>query len=199
VVGYVRCVRGLTPTARDCYATRVEQTHVELIVQMTARVSAAAFAAALILFALSGRDRQRGARRGVRLFMAFILAHSIHFCAVIGLAAVTGQENIRARGGWLVALTIAGLFYLSSFAILQAWRRVGSGRSMSSAARRAAHIGVAFIAVVFLTSYIARAATLPIYWLPTIGMIGTVAAFFLRARRIVAPSIGSSKAASQLR
>jgi hypothetical protein len=176
----------------------VEQTHVELMVQVTARVSAAAFAAALILF-VTGRDRQRGARRGVRMFIAFILAHSIHFGAVIGLAAVTGQENIRARGGWPVALIVAALFYLSSFAILRAWRRVGSGRPMSSAARRAAHLGVAFIAVVFVNSYIARVETLPIYWLPTIGMIGTVAFFFLQARSAVAASVESSNAARQLR
>jgi multisubunit Na+/H+ antiporter MnhB subunit len=127
----------------------VEQPQVELIVRLTARVSAAAFAAALILFALGHRHRRRGVRYGVRLFVAFILAHTIHFSAVAWLAMLTAGENIRRRGGWAVVLAVAVLFYLAAFGILRAWRKIGSARLLSRNDRLVTDVGVAFIAFVF--------------------------------------------------
>jgi hypothetical protein len=154
---------------------------IELLVRVTARLSAAAFAAALIVFASRGFHRRR-VHRAVHFLVAFILAHTIHFLAVVWLAVATQGENIQVRGGWVAALIVAGLFYASAFAVMRAWNGLASGRALSSGERLAAYGCVAVIALVFLNSYVARVASLPIYWLPTIGMIAIVIDYFVRAR-----------------
>lgn len=98
----------------------MDQPTVELIVRVTARFSAAAFAAALILFVAGHQHDQRRLRIGTRLFAAFIVAHTIHFGTVAWLAAVTRVENIRQRDGWTVVLTVALLFYVAAFVVLRA-------------------------------------------------------------------------------
>lgn len=168
---------------RHEYATRVEQTHVEVIVRLTARISAAAFAAALIVFAAGARNRRPGKRAAVRLLAAFILAHTIHFGAVLWLAVATAGENIRARGGWIFMLTVAVLFYLSAFSILRDWTRLGAGRASARGQRLAAHAGVVFIALIFLNSYGARAGRMPLFWLPTILIAAAVVTYFKRMPR----------------
>ena len=160
----------------------MEQPDVELIVRVTARISAALFAAALISFAAAARRHQgRGPR--IRLFIAFLLAHSIHFGAVMWLAALTAGENIRARGGWILVLTVAALFYLAAFSILRAWSRPAAGRAPSRVERLSAHAGVAFVALIFLNSYAARAGRMPVYWVPTILLLAVVVAYFSLVRQ----------------
>jgi hypothetical protein len=166
---------------RHEYATRVEQPQVELIVRLTARISAAAFAAALMVFAARGRSRPVGVRHEIRLLIAFVLAHTIHFGAVMCLAVVTAGENIRARGGWILVLTVAVLFYLAAFSILRAWR-LADAAAWPRGQRLVAHAGVVFIALIFLNSYGARAVRMPVYWLPAILMAAAVVAYFIRVR-----------------
>lgn len=158
----------------------MEQAQVELIVRATARVSAACFAAALIAFAARAPRHHEAGSTGVRLFVAFILAHTIHFGAVLWLAVLTSGENIRARDGWFVVLTVGALFYLAAFAILGAWRGFGAGRTVTRAKRLAGHAGVAFIAVIFLNSYAARVGRMPVYWVPAILMVAVVTGYFIR-------------------
>jgi hypothetical protein len=166
----------------ELLAIPMDLPQIESIVRVTARISAAAFATALIVFASSGLHR-RHIRRAVHFLIAFVLAHTIHFLAVAWLAMATQGENIQARGGWAVALPAAALFYASAFGVLRAWNAFASGRAVSNGERLAAYGGVAVIALVFLNSYVARVATLPVYWFPTIGMIVIVAGYFVRARR----------------
>jgi hypothetical protein len=166
-------------------ATAMEQPQVELVVRLTARVSAAAFAAALILFAVGHRRRQRGVRYGIRLFIGFIVAHTIHFSAVAWLAVLTAGENIRMRDGWAVVLTVAVLFYLAAFGILRAWRVLGAGRTWSWGDRLTAHAGITLIALVFLNSYLGRVGTMPVYWLPAVGLIASVVLYFVQMRAAV--------------
>jgi hypothetical protein len=163
----------------------VEQPQIELFVRLTARVSAAAFGLALLLFSFSAL-RPRRVRHALWFLSAFIVVHTIHFGTVGWLAAVTDGSNIQARGGWPVAAAVAGLFYLSAFALLRLWRDVGSGRGVTSGERLLAHASVAVIALVFLNSYVARVETMPVYWLPTIGMVAVVSAYFVRARAATA-------------
>jgi hypothetical protein len=160
----------------------VEQAQIELIVRLTARASAATFAAALLLFSSSGGHRRRFVRDGIRCLAVFIVVHTVHFGAVAWLTAVTNGANIQARGGWPLMAAVAGLFYLSAFAILTLWRGVESGRGAGSLTRLAASVGVALIALVFLNSYVARVEAAPVYWLLATGMIAVVAAYFVRAR-----------------
>lgn len=164
----------------------MEQPQIELVVRLTARMSGAAFATALMLLSFSSGHRQRRARRGIQFLSAFILVHTIHFGAVVWLAAVTNGANIQARGGALEMIVVAGLFYVSAFAILRLWRGVNSGRRAAPGERLAAYVGVALIALVFLNSYVARVERMPVYWLPTIGMIAVVAVYFVRARAAIA-------------
>jgi len=160
----------------------VDQPQIELIVRLTARMSAAAFAAALLLFSVGRGRSQRRVRQGLQFLAAFILVHTVHFGAVLWLAALSNGANIQARGGWPLMVVVAGLFYLSAFALLRLWRGIDAGRAVTSGKRVGAAAGVAVIAIVFLNSYVARVERMPIYWLPTIGMIAVVAAYFARAR-----------------
>jgi hypothetical protein len=160
----------------------VDQPDVELIVRLTARVSAAAFAGALILFAAGYQHDQRRLFLGTRLFAAFIVAHTIHFWAVAWLAVASGGENIRERGGWTVVLTVALLFYTAVFLVLRAWRYAALRHASSGSLHVTADVAVVAIAVVFLTSYLARVQRMPVYWLPAICLAGIVALYFVRTR-----------------
>ena len=149
-------------------------------------MSAAAFATALLLFSFSTGPHPRRMRRALQLLWAFVAVHTIHFGFVVWLAAVTNGANIDDRGGWTLMVVVAALFYGSSFAVLRLWHDVDSHRRAASDARTGAYAGVAFIAVVFLNSYLARARDMPIYGLAAIGMIAVVALYFVRARVAIA-------------
>jgi hypothetical protein len=166
----------------------VEQAQVELIVRVTARISAGAFALALMLFAAGPSNRSPSHWLDIRAFVAFILAHTIHFGAVAWLAALTAGDNIHQRGGWAVVLTVAVLFYLAAFQILRVWHGLRKGRSLSRGACLTAHGSVALIAVVFLNSYLARVGRMPLYWVPAIGLVAIVAIYFAR----LAPAASAS-------
>ncbi len=158
----------------------MDQPNAELIVRLTARVSVAIFAAALITFAAGYPHDRRRLQVGARLFAGFIVAHTIHFAAVAWLAFVTAAENIRERDGWAVVVTVALLFYVAAFLVSRAWGDAAMGRSSSRSLRVTAHIAVVAIAAVFLNSYLARVGRMPMYWLPTVGLAGTVALYFVR-------------------
>lgn len=146
------------------------------MVRVTARISASAFVAALIVFAIRGGNSVR-VTHALRFFGAFVLAHTIHFGAVVWLAVITASENIRARGGWPLMLLIATLFYLACFAILRAWTYLAVRRALSRGHWSAAHAGVVLIALIFLNSYVARVGAMPIYWVPALVMIAAVIAY----------------------
>ena len=167
----------------------VDQATAELMVRLTARVSVVMFAAALIAFAAGYQhDRQR-LHVGTRLFAGFIVAHTIHFATVAWLAVVTSGENIRERDGWAVVVTVALLFYLAVFSVLRAWGDTAMGRTSSRGPRVAANVAIVAIAAVFLNSYLARVGRMPMYWLPTAGLAGTVALYFVRMRGASGPSL----------
>jgi hypothetical protein len=165
----------------------VDQPTVELIVRLTARLSAALFAAALILFAAGYPHDQRRQYVGTRLFEGFIVAHTIHFVTVAWLAVVTSGENIRERDGWAAVGTVAVLFYAAAFVIVRAWNDVMTGHSPSRKLRVTANVAVAAIAAVFLNSYFARVALMPIYWLLAVGLAGIVAVYLARMRAPALP------------
>jgi hypothetical protein len=173
----------VAPAAK--YAHAVEQPTVELIVRLTARLSAAVFASALILFAAGyPHDRQRQTF-GTRLFAGFIVAHTIHFMTVAWLAVVTAGANIRERDGWGAVTIAAVLFYAAAFLVLRAWNGVMKGRSPWGKVGVLPNVAIAAIAAVFLNSYLARVAVRPVYWLPVFGLVGIVALYFARMRAAV--------------
>ena len=158
----------------------MEQALIETIVRSTVRISALAFAVSLTLFAAAGAHRRRWVFHAVRVFAAFIVAHTIHFGAVVWLATATASANIDARGGWALMITVAVLFYAAAFAILRTWREIAAGRQPTAPAWFGSRLGVLFIAAVFLNSYLARAERMPIYWLAVTAMIATVVFYILR-------------------
>ena len=160
----------------------MDQPTAELIVRLTARVSVVIFCAALIWFAAGYQHDRRRLHVGARLFAGFVVAHTIHFASVAWLAFVTDAANIRERDGWAVVVTVALLFYGAVFSVLRAWGDAAMGRSSSRSLRVTADVAVVAIAAVFLNSYLARAGRLPMYWLPTAGLAGTVALYFVRWR-----------------
>lgn len=161
----------------------MDEPTVALIVRLTARVSAATFAAALILFAAGYQHDRRRLSSGTRLFAGFIVAHTIHFLTVAWLAVVTDGENIRERDGWAMVVTVALLFYMAAFLVLREWRDVALGRSSSRSLHVAANVAVVAIAAVFLNSYLARVVRMPVYWLPAVGVAGTLTLYLVRTRR----------------
>ena len=167
----------------------MDQPAVELIVRLTARVSGAIFAAALILFAAGYQQNRRRLYLGTRLFAGFIVAHTIHFLTVAWLAVVTAGENIRERDGWPVVVTVALLFYLAVFSVLRAWGDAALGRPSSRGLRVTANVAVVAIATVFLNSYLGRVARMPVYWLPAAGLAGIVALYFVRTRGAALPAL----------
>ena len=160
----------------------MDEPQVRLIVQITARLSAIAFLAALGLFAARLGSRPRKVDGAIALLTAFLVLHTIHFGAVGWLAILTASENIRERGGWALMMGVAAAFYLAAFGILRLWRSVASARRVSRPQGLAAHGGVLFIAAIFLNSYAARAETKPIYWLWIVGLVLVVTAYMARAR-----------------
>ena len=166
----------------------VDQATVELIVRLTARVSVAMFAAALIAFATGDQYHRQRLHVGTRLFAGFIVAHTIHFATVAWLAVVTSGENIRDRDGWTVVVTVALLFYLAVFSVLRAWGGTAMGRSSSRGLRVTANGAIVAIAAVFLNSHLARVERMPMLWLPAAGLAGTVALYFVRTRGAPLPA-----------
>ena len=165
----------------------MDQPAVESIVRLTARLSAAMFAAALLVFATGYPHAPRRLHLGTRLFADFIAAHTIHFATVAWLAAVTAGANIRERDGWAVVLTVAVLFFAAAFLVVRAWSAVAKGQP----ARRLflpANLAVGAIAAAFLNSYVARVGLMPIYWLPIVGVIGPASATHRRLARSVSAS-----------
>ena len=169
----------------------MDQLTVQLIVRVTARLSVALFAAALIVFAWGPLDWRR-VRLGRRLFAAFIGAHTIHFMSVAWLAVVTGGDNIRERDGWSLALTVALLFYVAAFVVVRAWGDVAEGRTSTRSRRVSADVALVAIAVAFLNSYLARAVQMPVYWVPALALVGSVALYFIRTHVTIYSSLMSS-------
>ena len=168
----------------------MDDEQVRLIVQVTARLSALAFLAALGFFAARFRPRPQRVGDAIGLLTAFLVLHTIHFGAVGWLAVLTAGENIRERGGWPFMMAVAAAFYLAAFGILRVWRGVASTRPVSRPEGLAAHLGVLFIAGIFLNSYAARAETRPIYWVWIVGMVLAVVAYMARTM----PILGRSEA-----
>jgi hypothetical protein len=171
----------------------VDQPTVELIVRLTARLSAAMFAAALLLFAAGYPHDRRRLSVGTRLFAGFIVAHTIHFGTVAWLAVVSAGENIRERDGWAVVVTVALLFYLAVFLVLGAWHEAAASRWWSRSLRAMTNVAVMAIAAVFLNSYLARVGPMPVFWLPVLGLAGTVALYFARTRGAAPPPFRSRR------
>jgi hypothetical protein len=79
------------------------------------------------------------------------------------------------------------LFYAAALLVLRAWDDAAKGLSVSPKLRVMVNVALAAIAAVFLNSYLARVALMPVYWLPTLGLTAIVTLYFVRMRAAVSP------------
>jgi hypothetical protein len=99
-----------------------------LFVRVTARISAALLAANLLVSARrisDGRAVYRSA--DVRLFVAFIISHTIHFVCVGLLALATNGANLESPLGYMPVIVVGLLFYVGCAGILRVKMRDGDG------------------------------------------------------------------------
>ena len=95
-----------------------------LLVRVTARISAGLLAASLLVS--TWRINEGDYRLAdVRLFIGFIVSHTIHFICVGLLAVATNGANIESRFGYGPVMFLGILFYIGCAAILRAKRRSG--------------------------------------------------------------------------
>jgi hypothetical protein len=171
----------------------VDPGQAELLARLTARASAAIFAAALVCFAIDGRRHGRPRRRSLRALGAFIAAHTIHFSAVAWLAVVSQGENIRARGGAGPVLAVAALFYVAVALVFFTWRAASHGQEIGRAHRASSHVSVLLVGAVFVNSYIARLGVEPVFALPVAALTGAIVMYF-RWGGLTAPCTGHTRA-----
>lgn len=119
-------------------ALDVEQA--ALLVRVTARVSAVVFATALVvsarrLSAGATTEPMRYRSADLGCFTLFLVAHTIHFAAVVALAVAAAGQNIRDAGGYLVTGVAAIAFYVACGTVLRVKTRE-TPRWTTSGARR---------------------------------------------------------------
>ena len=151
-----------------------------LAIKWTARLSAILFALSLLVPALSPHRRPHS----VRLQIAFIVAHTLHFSFVARLASVTGGagmfpggRSVAQVGGWPAVLAIFALFYAVAFIALAARRSDADQPRL----RTAGKLSTAFIGFMFVATYVPLVARSGWYAFLALLVAAAVAAD-LRAR-----------------
>lgn len=137
------------------------------LVAGTGRLSAAVFVVALL---------GAGVRtRAVRLWLAYVGAHAVHFSMVAWLAFASDGANLRDIGGWPTALGVGAGFYILAACAALAWSGTGW-----RAVRGIGHAGVALIALAFIATYVPLLATSSLFALPVVGIVGALGFYFAR-------------------
>jgi hypothetical protein len=160
-----------------------------LFVRATARVSAIILSANLIVAARrvgapeSGALRTNEARMlDIRLFVAFIVSHTIHFICVGLLTIATGGANIDARSGYTGVILVGIVFYIACAAVLRVKLRDGAAWTQP----RPRHIemwSLVGIWVAFFQAYITRPLQSWLFAALAIVLLYSVARFLSVALR----------------
>ena len=145
-----------------------------LAVRLTARLSALLFAAALIAPVFL-RQRQRLA---LAPFVAFVVAHTVHFSFVIGLVLETGGEgmfpggrDVADAGGLPAVFGIFSFFYLlAGLALVQRRAGTSAGKLLHVAGRFA----TVFLGYMFVSTYVPLVERSHWYALPTALVVTAV-------------------------
>ena len=161
-----------------------------LLVRATARISAVILAANLIVAARRVGAPKQGALHmnearilDIRLFVAFIVSHTIHFICVGLLTVVTTGANIDARTGYAPVVTVGVLFYLACFAVLRVKRRPSS--AWSNARQRRTELWLLVpIWLAFFQAYITRPLQSWLFAALAAGLLYAVGRFLVQARRV---------------
>ena len=108
-----------------------------MLVRATARVSAVILSGDLLVAARrigigGGTDPERTAPRAlrkldIRVFVAFIVSHTVHFICVGLLTIATAGANIDARTGYAPVIAVGILFYLACAVVWRVKLRSAAG------------------------------------------------------------------------
>jgi hypothetical protein len=160
-----------------------------LAVPLTARLSALLFATALIVpAALPRAQRQRLTRAS---FVAFIIAHTIHFCFVSARVLATGGKGMFPGGrdvadaGGLPAVFAVFAFFYAVAGLALAGRL--AGESARAGLRWASRGATVFLGYMFVSTYLPLVARSSWYVLPAVIVTLAVAIdlFSSRFRRLI--------------
>ncbi|HWO08670.1 MAG TPA: hypothetical protein VNN80_04300 [Polyangiaceae bacterium] len=152
-------------------------------VHWTARASA-------VLFALALWAPVLGLRRQQRPYLAFMVAHTVHFGFVVWLALVTGGarmfpggRDIADAGGWPAVFGIFAFFYaLASVGLLARHR----GRDAGGALRLGGHLATTFLGYMYVSTYVGLVTRSPWYALPA-ALVGVAVLVDLAGSRRLRP------------
>jgi hypothetical protein len=158
-----------------------------LLVRVTARVSAGVFAAMLVVSArrLSAGgtlDQPRYRRADLACFALFLVAHSIHFAAVGGLAFASAGQNIRDAGGYAATAVVAIAFYVACGAVLRAKART-TARWTTTRERRVEVWTSGVLWIVFVQAYALRFVQSWLFAVLALVLTGSLALFAAAAVR----------------
>ena len=155
-----------------------------LLVRVTARISAGLLAANLLMSARritdgSGLDRTAD----VRLFVAFIISHTIHFVCVGLLAFATNGANLESRLGYVPVSALGILFYIGCAMTLAV--KVRKGARWTTRRQRNTEVWV-LVAIWggFAQAYVARLRQSPLFAVLALVLVFSLV-LFLRQVRLV--------------
>lgn len=162
-----------------------------LLVRATARVSAVILSADMIVastrIASGGPERTAlrtmdVRRLDIRLFVAFIVSHTIHFVCVGLLTIATAGANIDARSGYTGVSLVGVIFYIACAAVLRVKLRCGAGWAQPRN-RRIEVWSLVGIWVAFFQAYITRPLQSWLFAALAIVLLYSVARFLSAALR----------------
>ena len=154
----------------------MDEPTLRALVRWTARLSAALFVVALFAFAAR---RRMSSHVAVRLFLAFVAAHAVHFSVVFLLAWVTDGANLRARGGYVLTSVVGVIFGAGAVAGILRMRSSHPTRAV----RFAGALGIGFIWFAFTATYAGRALDAPVFAIPAIFLTAAFLGFLNESRR----------------
>ena len=157
-----------------------------VLVRATARVSAVILAGNLLVAArrvggVVGPERAALRTFDIRLFVAFIVSHTIHFVCVGLLTLATAGANIDARTGYAPVIAVGVLFYLGCVAVLRVKLR-GSFDWARPKDRRIEVWSLVAIWLAFFQAYATRPLESWLFGALAIGLLYSMVVFLARAR-----------------
>jgi hypothetical protein len=114
-------------------------------------------------------------------FAAFLVSHTVHFASVASLAFATDGASIRDTGGWIAAMVVATLFFLSTWGVFRGKRRVGD-RWTSTWSRRREIIVLTVIWLIFFQAYALRFGR-PLFAVLAAGLLYSLVRLLVAARQ----------------
>jgi hypothetical protein len=152
-----------------------------LLVRVTARISTGLLAANLLVSARRITDG-RGAYRtaDVRLFVAFVISHTIHFACVGLLALATNGANLDSRLGYTAVSAVGILFYIGCAMTLRV--KVREGNRWATRSQRNTEVWL-LLAIWggFAQAYVGRLRQSPLFAALSLVLVFSLVLFLRRA------------------